>query len=183
MKNIRVVLLLSLFASPVLAQDDAASARAAAGCGPAQVNFDVKTDKNQHPSPKPEAGKALIFVIEDAKTNDLGFRIGGITTKVGLDGAWIGANQNQSYFFYSVDPGDHRLCANWQSSIGSRARVGAAASFTADANKVYYFRTKIYVLTDEKDSRPPMMKLERIDPAEAQLLISSASLSTSHPKK
>ncbi|MFY9531896.1 MAG: hypothetical protein WAR24_23580 [Candidatus Acidiferrales bacterium] len=41
-----LVLLLLLLASPVFAQDQAAVARAAAGCGPDQVEFDVKTDKN-----------------------------------------------------------------------------------------------------------------------------------------
>jgi hypothetical protein len=33
----------SVYAFPVFAQDQAANARASAGCGPSQVEFDVKT--------------------------------------------------------------------------------------------------------------------------------------------
>src|SRR5277367_43952 len=119
-----------LFASPAFAQDQAAAARAASGCGPNQIDFDVKTDNKQHPLPQPESGKALVYVVSVLKTDDLGFKIGGVTTKVGLDANWVGANRSQSYFFFSVDPGDHQICANWQSSLGSRSKLGSALTFT-----------------------------------------------------
>jgi hypothetical protein len=57
----RIVLLLMLFAYPVLAQDSAASALEAAGCGPNDVHFEVKTDKKQHPTAQPEVGLAFTF--------------------------------------------------------------------------------------------------------------------------
>jgi hypothetical protein len=170
-----------LVASPVFAQDQTADARAAAGCGPANVEFSVKTNKSQHPLPQPEAGKAMIYILEEVKTDDLGFRLGGIILRLGLNGSWIGATNSQSYLFFPVDPGDHHICANWQSSIEGRSKLGSAVSLTAEAGKVYFFRAKVYAITDH--DHPLSMKLEAIDPAEAQFQISNFALSTSHPKK
>ena len=176
MKTILVVLLL---ASPVFAQTDVAAARAAAGCGPAEVNFDVKTDKRQHPAPKPEQGKALVYVFLDVKQQASAINIGSVTTRVGLDGAWIGANHGRSYLFFPVDPGDHRVCAAWQSTWERYSKLASAADLTAEAGKVYYLRVSV----DERQEHQPAVKMEHIDPAEAQILIANSSLSTSHPKK
>jgi hypothetical protein len=101
MKTILMVLLSTL---PVLAQDQAVTARAAAGCGPTEVKFEVKTDKRQHPIGQPESGKALVYVFADENADPGGIRIGGLTTRIGLDGAWVGANKGTSYFFFSVNP-------------------------------------------------------------------------------
>lgn len=49
MKKLLVVLLLALPAW-AQSQDEAADALAAAGCGPAKVEFEVKANKNQHPT-------------------------------------------------------------------------------------------------------------------------------------
>jgi len=57
---LRTALVALLFASPALAQDSAANALAAAGCGANEVHFDVKTDKKEHPTAQPDAGKALV---------------------------------------------------------------------------------------------------------------------------
>src|SRR5579871_2170529 len=86
---------------------DAAWARA--GCGADSVHFDVKVDRKQRPVAQPEAGKAVVYVFEDDQT-----RSGFPTTRAGLDGKWMGANVPESYFFFSADPGAHRLCSNWQ---------------------------------------------------------------------
>src|SRR5258707_13710093 len=115
MKTILVVL---LFASPVFAQDDAAAARAAAGCGPAEVHFEVKTDKKQHPSPQPEAGKALVYVFLDVKQQANTWNIGTVTTRVGVDGAWNGENHGKSYFFCPVHPVEQLVSQALQSSLG-----------------------------------------------------------------
>jgi hypothetical protein len=175
----KTILVVFLFASPVFAQDDAAAARAAAGCGPAEVNFDVKTDKKQHPAPKPEPGKALVYVFLDVKQQPNSFNIGTVTTRVGLDGAWIGANHGRSYFFFPVDPGNHRVCAAWQSILERYSKLASAADLSAEAGKPYYLRVSV----DERQEHQPAVKMEHIDPAEAQILIANSSLSTSHPKK
>jgi hypothetical protein len=178
MKSMLVVSLFAMFAVPVVAQDQAAAARAAAGCGADNVEFDVKTDKNQHPEGQPDAGKALVYVFEDEKT-DPGLVIGAVTMRIGLDGQWVGADHGKSYFFFSVDPGDHSVCASWQSSLKRLSKLAGAASLTAAPGSVYYFQAKVDARTHDR----PAVWMEPVDPAEAKILIASASLSTSHPKK
>ena len=178
---IRLILVVLFLTSPLFAQDDAAAARAAAGCGSEQVNFTVKADKKQHPAPQPEGGKGLVYVFADVTPGNYGDGVLGITTRVGLDGAWVGANSSHSYFFFAVSPGDHRLCTNWQSSVGWRSKVAKAVTLTAEAGKIYYFRTKMLPTSERQNE--VIMKLEPLDPAEGQLLIASSSLSTSQPKK
>jgi hypothetical protein len=177
----RPILAVFLLATPVFAQDDAATARAAAGCGSDRVNFEVKTDKKHHPAPQPEAGKGLVYVFANVPTGNYGDGVWRITTRVGLDGDWVGANGRNSYFFFGVSPGDHRVCTNWQSSVGWRAKVAKAVTLTAEAGKTYYFRTRMLPVTEHQSE--VMMKLEALDPAEGQLLIASSALSTSQPKK
>jgi hypothetical protein len=178
---VRLILVAFLLASPVFAQNDVATARAAAGCGPEQVKFEVKADKKQHPAPQAESDKGLIYVFADVSGNNYGTGVLGVTTRVGVDGSWVGANNNHSYFFFAVSPGDHRLCTNWQSSVSWRSKVAKAVTLTAEAGKVYYFRTRM--LPSSERQNEVIMKLEPLDPAEGQLLISSSSLSTSQPKK
>jgi hypothetical protein len=178
---VRLILVAFLLASPVFAQDDAATARAAAGCGSDRVNFDVKTDKKHHPAPQPEPGKGLVYVFADVPSGNYGDGVWRITTRVGLDGDWVGANSSHSYFFFGVSPGDHRVCTNWQSSVGWRSKVAKAITLTAEAGKVYYFRTRMLPASERQNE--VIMKLEPLDPAEGQLLIASSSLSTSQPKK
>jgi hypothetical protein len=101
--------------------------------------------------------------------------------RVGLDGAWVGANQGKSYFYFSVDAGEHQLCTNWQSGVFKKTamRIGSAITLTAGAGKVYYFRTQVY----ERSEQDHNVKLEPVENAEAQFLISSSSFSNFHPKK
>jgi hypothetical protein len=62
MKSMLVVSLLTMLAVPVRAQDQATTARTAAGCGADNVQFDVKTDKSQHPQGQvPQAKHSSIF--------------------------------------------------------------------------------------------------------------------------
>ena len=163
----RSVMVLFLFvAASVIAQgqikDQAEFALNSAGCGPSQVSFDVTVDKSQHPLIQPETGKALIYVING--TN-------GYISKVGADGTWVGANRPKSYFSFSVDPGDHHICASMQ---GDHFQ-GTATSFTAVAGQVLYFRLSL--------KEGPYWQLKAIDPAQGQFLIASSALSASQPKK
>ena len=177
----KILLGVLLFAMPMIAhgQDaqDAAALAHAAGCGPNEVEFNVKTDKNQHPTPQPEAGKAMVYVFDTIKL-DPGLVIGTVTLRIGLDGSWMGANHGDSYFYFPVDPGDHRVCAQWQSSLDSRSKLASAASLTAEAGQVYYFRA----IADARTRDRGAVRLEPLDPAEALLLTASSAYSTSHPK-
>jgi len=179
MKPIPVVLLFAspLFNQPAFGQDDAAAARTAAGCGSDQVHFDVKTDKKHHPAPQPETGKALIYVFQEVRQGEL-WIFATITTKVGLDGAWVGANHGDSYFFFAANPGNHRVCAAWQSTSEVYSKLASAADLTIEPGKVYYLRVKVY----DREYKP-QLKMEHVDPAEAQLLIAASSFNASHPRK
>jgi hypothetical protein len=166
-------ILLVLFASSVFAQDPAPEPSVRGGCGPSEAYFDVKADRKQHPVATPDASKALVYIFEDMEH--------GPTMRVGLDGAWVGANKGKSYFFFSVDPGDHQVCTNWQSGTFKETskRIGSAMTLKAEAGKVYYLRTQVY----ERSEQDHNVKLEPVETAEGQFLISASAFSTSHPKK
>jgi len=177
MKNL---VLLLLFTSLATAEDQAAAARVAAGCGSDAGQFDVQTDKKKHPTAQPEPGKALVYLFGDTELDNVELHVGGLVTRVGVDGEWVGANNFKSYFFFAVDPGEHRLCTSQQSRRESvRSRSSAALSFTAEAGKVYYFRTK----TPERPLQHETVELRLVDPAQAQLLIASSAYSTFQKKK
>jgi len=173
MKIIVLSILFAVIASSTFAQEPAPTASIRGGCGPSDAYFDVKTDRKQHPVAPPDAGKALVYVFEDIER--------GPTMKVGLDGAWIGANKGKSYFFFSVYPGDHQVCTNWQSGTFKETskRIGSAMTLKAEAGKTYYLRTQIY----ERSEHDHNVKLEPVETAEGQFLISASAFSTSHPKK
>ncbi len=175
----KIVFVILLLASPAFAQDGQEKARMAAGCGPNEIKFDVKTDKMRHPTGQPEQGKALVYVFGDENEDNGGFRIGGLTTRIGADGTWVGANNYKSYFFFQVDPGDHRICTSWQSTLKGRTKKSAAMSFAAEAGKVYYFRTK----TPVRPQPGELVRLVPVDPAAAQLLIAASAFSTSQVKQ
>jgi hypothetical protein len=169
----------SRFGSSAYGLEQAADALATEGCGPNKVEFEVKKDKKQHPTGQAEPGKALVYVFGDeTRDADVSY-ISGPIVRLGVDGAWIGATQYQSYFFFPVCTGGHRICAGWQSSIARIAKVRIAASFSAQAGEVYYFR----VVSERRLKREPAIKIEPLDGAEGSLLIASSALSTSRTKK
>ena len=176
---IRLLLGVALFASPVFSQNSAqnsgADALTAAGCGANDVHFNVKTDKKQHPTAQPEAGKALVYVIGDSSLDHVALHVGTPPTRFGVDGTWVGANGYRSYFFFPVDPGEHRLCTNMQSKLQRQVKsTTAAMSFTAEAGKSYYFKTRTPVAPVAGEE----IKLVPVDPAEAQVLLAAAAFST-----
>lgn len=176
---IRTMLAVLLFALPGFAQDQAKVALVAAGCGPSEVQFHVKTDKRNHPAAQPEADKALVYVIQEERRDPENTYIGAVTTRVGLDGAWVGANHGKSYFFFTVAPGEHNVCVNGKSIFVKIDNIGAAMNLTAETGKVYFFRATV----EERKEHQPAVYLEPVDSAEGQFLISAAAYSTSSAKK
>jgi len=148
--------------------EDAAWARA--GCGADEARFNIKLDKTQRPNPQPEAGQAIVYVFEDDLTHAR-----FPTTRAGLDGKWTGGNVPGSYLFFSVQPGTHRLCSNWQGN----SSVGAAVDFTAEAGKIYYFHATI---TSYTSIGSEVLALKPVEDAEAQFLIATHYLSVSQLK-
>lgn len=172
----KYLLLALLLAAPAYGQDP--GLRSAAGCGPAKTQFSVKTDKKDRVMPRPAPGKAMVFVVSEYKTYPDSTTIGHVTTRVGLDGNWMGASHQNSYLFFAVDPGDHQLCSDVQSIFASKS-LAAAADLTAIADQTYFYRVVVKDIQGEKTH----MYLEEIDNAEGALLISNDALSTSQAKK
>jgi hypothetical protein len=56
----KAALVVLFFAASALAQVPSAALAAEAACGPKEIMFDAKQDSIQHPTPQPEAGKALV---------------------------------------------------------------------------------------------------------------------------
>jgi hypothetical protein len=153
---------------PAIAQDQAAEARTAAGCGPSRVLFDVKTVDSKHPLGQPEGGKALVYFLVDYVTAP--------TMRVGVDGTWVGANDGKSYFFFTADPGEHNICTEWQSATFKKSseRIGEALHVTFEPGKTYFIRLNFIF---------QRLQLTLADEAEGHFLIGSSLYSTSQPKK
>jgi hypothetical protein len=169
----RALLAFFLLTTPVFAQD----AAIAPSCGPDNAKFEVKTESRQHPFDQPVAGKALVYFVED--DSEFG-STPKPTIRVGLDGAWVGATHGDSYFYFTVDPGEHHLCASWQTAVVLGAgHPTAAAHLTAAAGALYFFRVKNKW---ERDFGFKGISLQPLDPDEGQLLASKFAYSTFHPK-
>lgn len=172
----KATLVMLFFAAAALGQTVTNNPATVPGCGVATAKFDVKTDKSQHPSAQPESGKALVYFMEDDDSFESNPKP---TARIGVDGSWVGANHGDSYFFLSVDPGEHHLCSSWQSFVAFGAReTSAAPHFTAEAGQTYYFRVRNTWIGDHLHQ----VDLLPVDSDEGQLLASRFAFSTSHPK-
>ncbi len=173
------VLVLMLLTVSAFAQQEAPVV--AAACGPKDVRYEAKLDESQHPPAQPEPGKALVYFIQDiGVTNCIG---ACITTRIGLDGAWVGANQRNSYFSVPVEPGEHHVCASPQSRFLPKASAKYAGvllalrHFTAEEGKVYYFRMRSFGAPSQQ-----IFDLDPVDADQAKYLMAYYPLSVAHPK-
>jgi hypothetical protein len=177
MKIIVGVLILVLAGTVSHAQVPPTGGAGAPGCGPANEKFDVKTDKGQHLG-QLEPEKALIYVVQDDSHFESRPRP---ATRIGIDGKWIGAMHSNSYLFSSVEPGEHHLCASWQSFVGFDVGLKVAAlHFTAEGGKSYYFAVKDKWL---RDHGPPEIEFVPLDSDEGQLLAGKFSVAKSRLRK
>jgi hypothetical protein len=146
------------------------------GCGPDQTKFSVKREAHSHPTGTPEPGKALVYVFGDSELDNIALRIGALNTRVGVDGEWVGAYGAKSYMYFSVAPGEHRLCTSQQSSLKSlRDNDASAITFKTEEGKVYYFRTQpsptSLAASTTTGAPNGEVELAALDPAQAQLMI------------
>jgi hypothetical protein len=137
------------------------------GCGPPVVKFGVTTGREHHPA-QPEAGKALVYFIQD---DSYFSKLPRPTTRMGIDGEWVGATHANSYSYVSVDPGVHHLCASWQPTDLDHGT--GTLHFAAEAGGIYFFTVK---------NRITNISFVSSDSDEGQFLISRFVLSTSRPK-
>jgi hypothetical protein len=168
-----------LFATSAVAQNPPAALPPA--CGPEDVGFKVKLDNAQHTLAQPEAGKALVYFIQDDGPygNHQHY-----TMRIGLDGAWAGAYKQNSYFAVSLGPGEHHICANVQSDrYPDRLQWGllSLVHFSAEPGKVYFFHTQF--LAGLPGPADPYLVLDPVDSDEAAYLIAISPMSVSYPYK
>ncbi len=146
-------------------------------CGSDSVKFNVKTQQNQ-PAPSPPAdGKAQIVFIENENQPIGPFM--HATVRFGMDGAWVGADNGNSYFVLSADPGVHHLCANWQSTLGRFKKNVELTSFTAEPGKIYFFSAAVPVESEDVVT----FGLTQLNDDEGKYQMTLSKLSTSKLKK
>ena len=163
MKFIAAMFFLSLASCCASAQDKAAFSAAEAACGPRDVGFKVEANKSQHPTPTPENGKALIYVVQKDDA----------TTRFGADGKWLGAMRRRMYFSASVDPGEHHLCAIGRIGLWSHVAI---RGLTTQPGETYYFVTEYGQLEGN------LFNIRQVDQDEGKYLVAWAHLSAFHAK-
>jgi len=178
MKTLVVAILLSL---PALAADRTpVPAVVKAACGADDVEFSVKLNKDGQPASRPKAGKALVYVVEQYDAP--GLQLAKPTVRVGLDGSWVGANRGTSHLSFSVEPGVHHLCADWQSAQLApwflHSQV-ALTNLTAEAGQTLYYRARAVY----QGSGSWTLNLEAVNSDEGRLLVTTSRLSAYRPKK
>lgn len=144
-------------------------------CGNDHVKFDVTTQAGQPALPPPAAGKAQVVMIETSDYVSPGSRA---TARIGMDGAWVGADKGNSYFTFEVTPGLHHLCANWQSSFEGLDRQAELVPVTAEPGKVYYFLVKVKASKYFEDFTFAPLNVD-----EAAYLVQTSKLATSTQKR
>jgi hypothetical protein len=138
-------------------------------CGPKEPSFNVQLVRKQPPA-APEPGKALVYFIQKATG-------GYFTTRVGLDGAWVGVIQHDSYIVVSVAPGEHHACA---ASLNRKHLEAELVHFTAEAGKTYYYL--VYGIEPNTEYAFSAMEFFSPDSDEALALIASDPQSIATPK-
>jgi len=111
---------------------------------------------------QPEPGKARVYFIQEA----------GVKVVFWMDGAWIGANDTNSYFSVSVGPGEHHLCVNVQNHLGHPMGL---AHFTAEAGSDYYFSARVLTIAS---GQYLFFGAEDSDQAKFQIALYPLSVST-----
>ena len=168
----------TLLAQAPVAQQAPTLQQAQSACGDQNVKFKTKTNRKDHSLAPVVPGKAQVYIINDYQK--IFGQIGSPTIRVGMDGAWLGANHGGSYLYAQVDPGPHHVCVSWQSVLPFYSKLRAFSGFNAEAGKAYYFRSLITPLGD--DTNMYRLTLEKSDSDEAISLIAEYPHVTANSK-
>ena len=145
-------------------------------CGDDKVKFDVKTEMSKTAPAPPADGKAQIVFIENE--NHMIGPFMHATVRFGMDGAWMGANNSNSYFTVTVDPGVHHLCASWQSALGRVEKNVDVTSVTAEPGKVYYFAADVTVIPTGDNHANITFGLSQLDEDKGKYRVKAWKLAT-----
>lgn len=106
-------------------------------CGKENVSFEIRLQKNPPAPAAPENGKAQVFFIEKSAKPPaiIGCLDCRTEARFGVDGDWVGATKDNSYFVISLDPGLHHMCA-------VRGKEVDAEPLNVEAGKTYYYQVE-----------------------------------------
>ena len=164
MKTMIAIFSLSLLSCCAFGQDKAAIAAAEAGCGPDNLDLSVTTGESKHPTPGPDNGKAMIYVVQRATG----------TFKFGADGKWLGALKGGTYFYTAVEPGEHHLCVKGYLPLWKGLSLH---QLHAKTGETYYFF--VHVINGGGYNE---LTFTELDPDEGKELVARSKLSSSHVK-
>ncbi len=101
----------------------------ATGCGPDEKHKIIE-HADEHPTPHPPQGKAIIYVVRPHR----GFPLHKAPIRLSVNGKWVGTSPDNTYFFFEMEPGFLRLCSKPPRLGGNRQFLG----LTVEAGKAYY---------------------------------------------
>lgn len=158
---------------------EAQSTSVASACGKPTVKFDVKPSPAVSPGPEPE--RAVVFIIE----RDLTTRTFVTpSTRIGMDGEWLGSTRSDSHSFFMVAPGIHHLCADTKfGGVGGEEQ--AFLHFDAKPGATYFFEVRNTRVGDPKWTSEELrdVALTQLDEDEGEYLVSHSAFVTSQPRK
>ena len=146
-------------------------------CGPVNAAFNVQLLDTELAKPQPpaapEPGKARVYFIQKEAEPTY-------TTRIGLDGSWVGVVLHDSYIAVAVEPGEHHACA---ATLNRKKREAELIHFTLEAGKTYYYLVHGVVGTGgQYGATYATMLFGPVDSDEALLLIASNPRSEATPK-
>ncbi len=167
------ILIISLSCTAALGQDVWTSLEVASACGSQSVKLTVTTDSKHHSIQQPNKGEAIVYVIQDVPQGVLSG-----TTRVGIDGQWIGANQNRSHFFVVLKPGVHHVCVSGQWSKFMSLNSIALRRLTLKDGEISYLRVRFL----NPGAGGAFLGLESVDEDEGKFLVETSDSSMVHSK-
>jgi hypothetical protein len=113
----------------VLSEKEEKQELRARACGGGSAKFSAQTDKKQRPRPDAPEDKALIYVL---RSTMIGYKI---HSKLAVNGDWVGVNRGKTYFYFTLDPGEHFFC--------SESENQSYLALTVEAGKTYYLQQQV----------------------------------------
>lgn len=151
-------------------------------CGAEEITFRV-TAARDHSRLLPAGTKANVYVLQDILDSPT---LGASTTRIGMDGKWLGANRKRSYSAFTINAGLHHICVDWYDNANPRSLV--LYRLDAVPGGVYYLRTRL--LSAFPGATAPSLSeaifqldMQMVDADEGEFLLDTLDRSSSQPER
>jgi hypothetical protein len=144
-------------------------------CGDEKIKVDVAVQKPSSAPPAANATTATLVFVQRLGESCIGCSV----TRVGLDGAWIGANKGASFFSVTAAPGEHHVCAFWEAPGARTENKVELTELEALAGQIYYFQIEI----GPRSTGEFAMRLKPIAADMGAFLVSQSKQSVTTPKR